>query len=296
MNAVSPRFFETMAIPLVLGRDFREEDNPVYFPDPPTVSVPGVEPPEPPGPRYTIINESMARMFFKGRNPIGLHVSLSEKYDPARAYEVVGVVKDSRQFNLRDPLVPILYVPTWRTLWSSRSLCIRTTREAPETAEAVRRLIARIDPSIPVTDATTMQRQIDDNILEDRLIATLSGFFGMLALLLAGVGLYGVVSYSVVRRTKEIGIRVALGARRTAVLKIIVLDAALLVAVGAAIGIPAALAATRYIKSLLYGVGAQDPVTIAGGILVLVAVAALASFVPARRAMKVDPIVALRYE
>jgi predicted permease len=296
MNAVSLRFFETMGIPLVLGRDFREEDNPVRYPDPPTELVSGVESPEPPGPRYTIINESMARMFFRGRNPIGLHVSLSEKYDPARAYEVIGVVKDSRHLNLRDPLIPIVYVPTWRAIWASRSVCIRTTHEAPATVEAVRRLIARIDPSIPVTEATTMQRQIDENILEDRLIATLSGFFGMLALLLAGVGLYGVVSYSVARRTREIGIRVALGARRPAVLKLIVLDAALLVGVGASIGIPAALAATRYVKSLLYGVGTQDPVTIVGGTLALVAVAVLATFVPARRATKVDPMVALRYE
>jgi len=296
MNAVSPRYFETMGIPLVLGRDFREEDNPVYFPEPPTVSVPGVEPPEPPGPRYTIINETMARLFFKGRNPIGLHVSFSEKYDPARAYEVVGVVKDSRQFNLRDPLVPILYVPTWRTLWSSRSLCIRTTREAPETAESVRRLISGIDPSIPVTGASTMQKQIDENILEDRLIATLSGFFGLLALLLAGVGLYGVISYSVTRRTREIGIRIALGARRPALWRLVAFDATLLVGVGAAIGIPVALATTRYIKSLLYGVGTQDPIAIACGTLALVAIGGLACFVPARRATKVDPMVALRYD
>ncbi len=296
MNAVSLRYFETMGIPLVLGRDFREEDNPAQYPEPPTGLVWDGELPEPPGPRYTIINESMARMFFKGRNPIGLHISLSEKYDPARAYEVIGVVKDSRHLNLRDPLVPIVYVPTWRARWASRSVCLRTAREAPETVEALRRLIARIDPSIPVTAATTMQKQIDENILEDRLIATLSGFFGFLALLLAGIGLYGVVSYSVTRRTREIGIRVALGAQRAAVLKLIVLDAALLAGVGAAIGIPAALAATRYVKSLLYGVGTHDPVTIAWGAVALVTVAALASFVPARRATQVDPMVALRCE
>jgi predicted permease len=285
-----------MGIPLILGRDFREEDNPVNYPDPPTELVPGVEPPEPPGPRYMIINESMARLFFRGRNPIGLHVSLSETYDPARAYEVIGVVKNSRHLNLRDPFVPIVYVPTWRVIWAARSVCIRTAREAPETVEAVRRLIARIDPSIPVTAATTMQQQINENILEDRLIATLSGFFGLLALLLAGVGLYGVVSYSVTRRTREIGIRMALGARQAGVLKLIALDAVLLVIIGIAIGMPAALVATRYIKSLLYGVGAQDPITIAAGTVALAAVAALASFVPARRATKVDPMIALRCE
>ncbi len=296
MNAVSHRFFETMGIPLVLGRDFREQDNPTYYPEPPEELTPGVEPPEPPGPRYMIINESMARRFFSGRNPIGLHVSLSEKYDPARAYEVIGVVKDARYFNLRDPLVPMAYVPTWRATWASRTVCLRTTREAPETVEAVRRLVAAIDPAIPVTGSGTMQKQIDDNILEDRLIATLSGFFGLLALLLAGVGLYGVISYSVARRTREIGIRVALGAQRAAVLKLILRDAALLVGIGAVIGIPAALATTRLVRSLLYGVGAQDPLTIVAGTLVLVAVALLASVIPARRATQVDPIVALRYE
>lgn len=209
---------------------------------------------------------------------------------------MIGVVKDARYFNLRDALAPMAYVPTWRALWASRTVCIRTTREAPETVEAVRRLVARIDPAVPVTGSGTMQKQIDDNILEDRLIATVSGFFGLLALLLAGVGLYGVISYSVTRRTREIGIRVALGAQRAAVLNLILRDAALLVGIGAVIGIPAALAVTRWVKSLLYGVGAQDPLTIVAGTLVLVAVALLASVIPARRATQVDPIVALRYE
>jgi predicted permease len=296
MNAVSGRFFETMGIPLVLGRDFREEDNPAVYPDPPTEITPGNEPPEPPGPRRMIINETMAQQFFNGRNPIGMHVALSEKYDPAHTYEVIGVVKDSHYFNLRDPLVPMAYVPTWRALWSSRIVCVRTTREAPEILEAVRRLVASIDPAVPVTASGTMQKQIDQNIMEDRLIATLSGFFGAAALVLAGVGLYGVISYTVTRRTREIGIRVALGAQRGKVLALILRDAAMLVGVGAAVGVPAALAATRLIKSLLFGVGAQDPLAIAGGTAVLIAVAALASVIPARRATRVDPIVALRCE
>jgi ABC-type antimicrobial peptide transport system permease subunit len=142
----------------------------------------------------------------------------------------------------------------------------------------------------------SLQEQIDENILEDRLIATLSGFFGLLALLLAGVGLYGVISYSVVRRTREIGIRVALGAQRSAVSRLILCDAALLVGIGVVIGVPAALAVTRLIGSLLYGVGTQDPLAIAGGIFVLAAAAAFAAIIPARRAAKVDPMVALRYE
>jgi predicted permease len=296
MNAVSPRFFETMGIPLVLGRDFRDEDNPVYYPDPPDRDVPGEPPAEPPGPRVMIINESMAKQFFEGRNPIALHVALDEKYNPERAYEIVGIVKDSYYFSLRETPKPMLYVPTWRATWPSRTVCIRTTRSTPELVETVRHLATRIDPAVPVTDSRTLQDQIDANILEDRLIASLSGLFGLLALVLAGVGLYGVLSYVVTRRTREIGIRVALGAQRSAVLGLILRDAALLVGVGAVIGIPAALAASRLIKSLLYGVGTQDPAAIAGGTLVLLAVAALAGLVPALRATKVDPMVALRYE
>ena len=296
MNAVSPRFFETLGIPLVFGRDFRDEDNPVYYPAPPEQDIPGVQPAEPPGPRVMIINESMAKQFFEGRNPIGLHVALDEKYNPERAYEIVGIVKDSYYFSLRETPKPMLYVPTWRALWPSRSLCIRATRSAPDLVETVRHLAARIDPGVPVTESRTLQDQVDANILEDRLIAALSGFFGLLALLLAGVGLHGVLSYTVTRRTREIGIRVALGARRVEVLRLVLCDAALLVGIGALIGVPAALAASKVIRSLLYGVGALDPIAIAGGTLLLLAVAALAGIVPALRATKVDPMVALRYE
>jgi predicted permease len=296
MNAVSPRFFETMGIPLVLGRDFRDEDNPAYYPAPPEQDIPGVPPAEPPGPRVMIITESSAKRFFEGRDPIGLHVALDEKYNPERAYEIVGIVKDSYYFSLRETPKPMLYVPTWRALWPSRCVCIRTTRASPELVETVRHLVARIDPAVPVTDSRTLQDQVDANILEDRLIAALSGFFGLLALLLAGVGLYGVLSYTVTRRTREIGIRVALGARRAAVLRLVLCDAALLVGVGAAIGIPAALAASKVIKSLLYGVGAQDPAAITGGTLVLLAVATVAGVVPALRATRVDPMIALRHE
>ena len=141
-----------------------------------------------------------------------------------------------------------------------------------------------------------MQQQIDNNILEDRLIATLSSFFGFLALLLASVGLYGVISYSVTRRTREIGIRMALGAQRSEVLRLVIRSAALLVILGAAIGIPAALAVTLLVRSFLYGINPQDPMTIVLGTGVLAAAAALACLLPARRATKVDPMVALRCE
>jgi len=296
MNAVSPRFFETMGIPLVIGRDFRDRDNPVIYPDPPDRFIPGTPPAEPPGPRVMIINESVAMKFFEGRNPIGLHVALDQKYNPERAYEIIGTVKDSYYFSLRETPKPMLYVPTWRAGWPTRTLCIRTTRSAPGLVETVRRIAAGIDPAVPVTGSRTMQDQVDASILEDRMIATMAGFFGLLALLLAGVGLYGVLSYAVTRRTREIGIRMALGARRASVLGLILRDAALMLGIGALVGIPAALAVSRVIQSLLYGVGAQDPFAVAGGVLVLMAAGALAGLVPALRATKVDPTVALRYE
>ncbi len=296
MNAVGPRYFETIGIPIVLGRDFRDEDNPPYSLDPLQSYQPGVRPPEPPGPRVIIITESLAKRFFEGRNPIGMHIFMDEKYDAARAFEIVGVVREAYYFGLRTAPEGMIYQPVWRAGAGSREVTIRTSREAPEIVAAVRREVTALDPAIPVLNSRTIEQQIDNNILEDRLIATLSSFFGALALLLAGVGLYGVISYTVTRRTREIGIRMALGAERPAVVWLIVRDAALLVLMGAAIGIPSALAITRLVKAFLYGISPQDPVTMVIGTAVLAGVAAIASLVPARRATKVDPVIALRYE
>ena len=150
--------------------------------------------------------------------------------------------------------------------------------------------------SIPLLNTRTIEQQIDNNILEDRLLTTISSFFGLLALLLAAVGLYGVISYAVTRRTREIGVRMALGAERSSVLWLVTRYSAGLVLAGAAIGIPAAMALSRFVKSFLFGVGAQDATAIAGATFTLLAAAGLASFVPARRATRVDPIVALRQE
>ncbi len=296
LNAVGPRYFETMGIPIVLGRDFRDEDNPPYSPDPPTTFTLGDSQPELPGPRVVVINESMAKHFFASRNPIGLHICFTEKYDPARAYEVIGIVKDARYFGLRNAPEPMVYQSVWRLGAGSRALCFRTSREEPELVELVRRQVSALDPAVPVLNSRTMEQQVDNNILEDRLIASLSSFFGFLALLLASVGLYGAISYAVTRRTREIGIRMALGASRSAVRWLILRDASILVAAGAVIGIPSALAATRLVRSFLYGIGAQDPATVVAAALVLGTVAVLASLLPARRATKVDPMIALRYE
>ena len=296
MNAVGPGYFETVGIPLLQGREFRDEDNPAYSLDPPEKFTPGVEPPEPPGPRVAIINESFAKHFFEGRNPIGMHVVQDEKYKAERAYEIVGMVKDVHYFGLREALEPMIYFAVWRPGARSRSICIRTNRDSTQLAAGISREVTAIDPGIPVLAVRSMHQEIDNDILVDRLIATLSSFFGLLALLLSGVGLYGVISYGVTRRTREIGIRMALGAQRGSVLWLVMRRAGAFLLIGAAIGVPVALFTTRLVKSFLYGISAQDPITIVMAMLVLGAVAALASFLPARRATKVDPMVALRHE
>jgi len=296
MNAVSPRYFETVGIPLLLGRDFRDEDNPPYSPDPPKTLLERLQAPELPGPRVAIVNESFAKRFLAGRSPVGARLCLQKEYDAARAYEIVGLVKDAHYFGLREAPEPMVYVPLWRMIPTGAALCVRAGREAPGLIDGIRRVTAAIDPAVPVLRTRTVERQIDEDILQERVVAKLASFFGLLAVMLAGIGLYGVVSYSVARRTREIGIRMALGAQRGAVLWLVLRDAALLVGLGAAIGIPAALAATRLVKTLLFGVGAQDPATVVAGALVLGAAAALACFLPARRATRVAPNTALRYE
>jgi len=295
MNSVGARYFETTGIPITMGRPFQDADNSAYSLDPsPTLGKD--ERPEPPGPRVAIITESAAQKYLAGRNPLGLHVSLEEKFDPAKAFEIVGVAKDAHYFGLNKEIEPMVYLPVWRKEAGSREICIRTTGSSQSIIETVRHEITALDPAIPILHWSAIEDQIDSDIVESRLIATLSTFFGGLALLLAVVGLYGVISYTVTRRTRELGIRMALGAQQSGILWLVIRDAALLVLIGALIGVPSALALGSLIGSFLYGISAQDPWTIAGGVLVLATAAALASFLPARRASSVDPMTALRHD
>ncbi len=174
-----------------------------------------------------------------------MHVSRTEKYDPAQAYEVVGMVKDVRYFGLRKATEPMMYVAVWRENASGRTLVLRTGPQAAGVADAVRREVTALDAAVPVLSFRSIEQQIDNNIMEDRLLTTLSGFSACLALLISAVGLYGVVSYAVTRRTREIGIRMALGAERRSVVWLVGRHAVALVLLGAAIGIPAALAMSK---------------------------------------------------
>ncbi len=295
-DAVGPGYFATIGTPVILGREFDERDNPITTLEMPDRFVPGQERPEAPGPRTAIVNEAFARHFFGGRNPLGMHVALDEQYRAEKLYEIAGVVKDARYFNVRDKVEPMIFVPIWRQSAGSCSLVLRTSTGTAGIAAALRREIGALDPVIPLLNLRTLQNNLDQNILAERLIATLSGFFGALGLLISAVGLYGVISYAVTRRTREIGIRVALGARRGAVLWLVFRDALIMVAIGAVFGIAGSFAATRLVKAFLYGVGAQDVGNLFIAALILAAAAMIACLVPARRATKVDPMVALRYE
>jgi predicted permease len=295
MNAVGPRFFETMGIQVVLGREFVAEDNPAIIPEPAERPTRGADR-ELPGPLRAVVNESFARKFLAGGNPLGRRVSLTEKFDAARAYEIVGVVRDVRYFGLKEKPEPMVYVPVWRGLTSSLTLAIRTRGKVEGLAQSIRAVLAGIDVAVPLRAVRTGDEQIDSDIVTQRLVATLASLFGGLALLLAAIGLYAVIAYFVARRTREIGIRLALGAGRPSMLWLVMKDGLALIGLGTAIGLGAAFGLSRLVRSLLFGLEAHDPAAAGAGILVLVAAAALAVLVPARRAMAVEPSVALRDE
>jgi predicted permease len=277
---VAPGFFETMGIPLVAGHDLTDRDNGTATP-------------------VVIINESMARYYFGDQNPIGRRVGYP--FDTGTPREIAGVVKDFVDDSPRQSRRGMSYFPYRdRSATDPRigGMCVgvRAGGDPLAVAATVRRELQDLDPSLPVLKIDTVDQQLDDVLAQERLIAALSCFFGAITALLGCLGLYGVVSYGVERRTNEIGIRMAMGATRAGVLGMVLSESMLLVLAGLAIGLPAALAATRLISSRLYGVSAADPLTIVDAILLMVAVAALAGFIPARRASKVDPMVALRFE
>jgi predicted permease len=293
MNAVSPHFFETLGIPMVAGRDFTDQDNPTFTPDP-------REKPDPKlatqGPRLAIVNESFAKKFFANRSAIGERLDRDKEFKMENSLEIIGVVKDVRYFGLREVTEPMIYIPVWREGAGARTLCVRTSGDASHVVAAIRREAAELDPTIPVTQTLTLADQFDNSIAQERILTMLCGFFGVLAVLLAAIGLYGVMAQAVARRVREIGIRMALGAQASEVRWLILRETALMVGCGAAIGLPAAYFTTRLVDSFLFGLTPQDPVTLAASTLALLAVTALAGYIPARRATRVDPMIALRYE
>jgi len=276
---ISGDFLKTMRIPLLAGRTLNEQDS--KQPGPGNV------------PTHVVVNEMLARRFFGTQNPLGRRFRLGSA--TGREAEIVGVVPDGKYGGVRDDIWPTIYTPigTWDGDFYFE---VRTAMDPKALMPEIRTAVSRFDSNLLVTGMKTETQQIDENIYQERLIANLSSLFALLALLVACVGIYGLLSYQVTRRTHEIGIRLALGAQRGEVLRLVIRQGALLAVPGALIGVAAALAVTRYLQSFLFGVKPSDPVTITAVAVGLIAVALLASYIPARRAMKTDPMVALRYE
>jgi predicted permease len=276
---LAPRYFETIGATLT-GRDFDRNDTAT-------------------SPKVAIVNEAFVREFLPGEaHPESRWLSFDEgKPEGGERTRIVGVVGDIRQNAIQESVAPTVYVPLDQR--ASGFLCDILVRSGlPQAAfqAVVRRELPRLGAGIAVSQWATIRQRIDDSIFEQRLLATLGGFFGVLALLLAAVGLYGVMSYGMARRSGEIGIRMALGARRADVVGMVLGDALLLVAAGLILGFPLAWAAARAVHSLLFGIEAVDPLAFGGTAAVLIAVALGAAFLPARRAASVDPMRALRHE
>jgi predicted permease len=281
MDQVSPGYFQTFGIPVLAGRGFSEADTQT-------------------APKVALLNEAAARFYFNGRTPVGAQVqfAIGQPDQPRPWYEIVGVVKDSRSQSLREPDTKSIYIPITqaRDRLDSLTLAVRTGDKPAGLINTVTRELHGLDPNLLLYGMATVRDKMDQSLVQERLLATLSLFFCALALLLAGIGLYGVMSYDVVRRTREVGIRMALGARRSDVLALVLRHGVTLVGIGVGLGVPAALGLTRVLTNLLYGVKPGDPLTLAGVSLLLFLVALLACWLPARRAAKVDPMVALRQE
>jgi len=271
-NIIGLNYFNTMGIPIVAGRDFNAQDR--------TGS-----------PAVVIVNEVFARRYVGG-NALGKRL----RFGSGQFREIVGVVRNAKYRNLREEPLPFIYTPFAQEPQTGMTLIVRTAGDPSALVGAVRNEVSAINKDVPLFAVQTMTERIGDQLATDRVIAVLLSVFGGCALLLAAIGIYGVVGYAVAQRTHEIGIRIALGADQRDILKLIVSQGMVLTAIGAGIGLALALAATQLLKSLLFGISATDPLTFVSVVIVLVGVALLACYLPARRAMKVDPLVALRYE
>ena len=277
MNYVGPRFFETVGIPLLLGRTLNAGDAAK-------------------SPKVAAINGTLAHRYLGNASPIGRRFGFDEKSSSDIA--IVGVVGDAKYSDLRKEPPPTVYVPYAQDLDfpGAMNFEVRTTGDPKNWIGSVRQAVLGLDKSLPLFDINTETEQIEQATFQERLFARLTTFFGLLALLLACVGLYGVMAYAVARRTNEIGLRMALGAEREHALWMVLRETLWLMAGGVCIGLPLALAASRLVSSMLFDLKPTDPVTMSTATLILVAVAALAGYLPARRASLVDPMVALRYE
>jgi predicted permease len=278
VNFVSPGFFATFRIPIFSGRDFTERDNLG-------------------APKVALVNEKFARYYFGERSPIGQHVGIGSDPGTKTDIEIIGMVRNTKYETMRDEIPRQVFFPYLQNDWArGMTAYVRSDLGSAQVFPELRSAVRKLDPSLPVYLMKTEERQRDDSLAVERLAATLSTAFGVVATVLAAIGLYGVMAFLVARRTREIGIRIALGALTGDVLWLVMREVLLLVAVGALIGLPAAFALTRLLANQLYSITPNDPITLIAATLGLAAIAAVSGYLPARRAARVDPIRALRYE
>ena len=276
-NSVAPGFFATLGIPVLAGRDLRPTD------------LLGA-------PRVAVVNEVFARYFFKDENPLGRRFGVGRRGE-GNDIEIVGVVRDGKGASLREETRRFVYVPYMQEeSVGSLTFYVRSNAAPDSVGDRLRAAVRKIDPTLPVTNLKTMSAQIGESLFLERMVASLSAAFGLLATVLAAIGLYGVTSSAVAMRTREIGLRVALGADRRAVLLLVLRDVALLAAIGVAIGLPGGYGLGRIVESQLFGLTARDPLTYGVATVTLLATAFLAGLIPAARAARVDPMTALRHE
>jgi predicted permease len=279
MNGVSSDYWKTMGVPLIAGRDFSDQRDT--------------------GKKLTvaIVNRKFATHFFGDKSPLGRHIGFGGGPKTKLDMEIVGVTEDSLYEGPREGVHRQVFLPFSQSDYPAGvAFYVRTSIDSRSLFTALRRKVQELDSGMPVYDMKTLERQLDETLSTERLIAVLSAAFGLLATVLAALGLYGVMAFMVARRTKEIGLRMALGAPQTQVIWMVMRETLVLVAAGLAIGIPTAFAVSKYVSTQLYGVKATDIVSAAGALIVLAVVAAGAGFLPARRASTIDPIQALRYE
>jgi predicted permease len=278
-DQVGVGYFHALGIPILMGRDFGPQDTPTSM-------------------KVAVINETMAKFYFRNSNPIGRKMWIDDQQHKDQPMEIIGVARDVRDHTIRGPVQRRFYVPTGQALDALYAINfeIQTAGKPQDLTEPVRKAFAALDANVPVSRIRTLNELVDSSISNNILVARLSTFFGFLALMLACIGLYGVMSYTVSRRTREIGVRMALGAQRTQVLGMVLNEGLKLVLIGIVIGIPLALLSTRIFSSMLFGLSAADPLSMLTVIAILGSIATLAGLIPARRATKVDPMVALRYE
>ena len=278
MDHVGPGYFSTLGIPILMGREIEAQDAPGSI-------------------RAAVINQTFARRFFPNTNPIGKHVRDTYSGNPAEMI-VVGVAADAKYNDLREKALPRIYAPLANPMWENPAAFyeVRTYADPQAVAATLRRVVQEAAPTLPPIKVHTMSWLVDDSLQTDRFIEQLAGVFSLLALLLAAIGLYGLMAYTVSRRTRDIGIRLALGAEPGNVVWQVLRETLVLVLIGIVIGVPVALGSAHFMRSMLFGLGLADPVAILFAATLLALVATLAGFLPARRASQVDPMVALRYE